>query len=320
MYRVTLAGTYPKEALRLFSSALPDDFVIDCVETQEALDTQTQLQFLVLRTLKVNRRLIENNTGLELIHRWGVGYDTVDVACAAERGIKVAITTGVNANAVAELALTFMLALYRHIIPMHRKTAAGEWDRTSHAADSYTVRNKVVGLIGCGNIGRNVAQKVTALGATVQYYDMFRMDIEREIALGVYYTPLEDLLKTSDIISLHLPLNKATVGIIGEKQLALMKPNAILINTARGGLIDEAALYNALCSGRILGCAMDSYAVEPYDDANGLGQLDNVILTPHMGGTVSDLTGDMVKKIADNILKVALKQPLDKGDWVNANP
>lgn len=317
MNKVTLAGKYPPGTSELLSALLPKDFAIDFAETQEALDAHTKLQYLILRTLKANQQLIQNNPGLELIHRWGVGYDSVDVQAATKNGVKVVIATGINTNAVAELALTFMLSIYRHIVPLHSKTASGEWDRTTYTTNSFTIRNKVVGLIGCGNIGRSIAQKVTALGASVQYYDVHRMSVEQETALGVKFSDFETVLQTSDIISLHLPLTEATKNIIDAKQLTMMKPNAILINTARGGLINEAALCEALRNKAILGCALDTYSVEPYDGSGQFGQLDNVILTPHVGGIVDDLTHEMVKKISENILKVALGQPLSKVDWVN---
>jgi phosphoglycerate dehydrogenase-like enzyme len=315
---VTLAGPYPEEVPGLLRSELPGELEIRAVKDQAALDALTDMELVILRTLKVDGTLITANPSLKLIQRWGAGFDTVDIETAGRNRVPVAVAASVNSCAVAEHAILLMLASLRNLVALDANTKKGIWDRAAFAPRSFMISDKQVGLIGCGAIGRLVAKKARALDAHVQYYDAFRLPEEVEKGLGLNYVDFGTLLETSDIISLHLPLTEGTKLIIGEKELARMKKGAILVNTSRGGLIDEAGLAAALREGRLLAAALDSFSEEPYPADGPLHGVENLIMTPHIGGTVVDLTLPMVRKVAENILKVYRGQPLPRRDMVNS--
>lgn len=315
---LTLAGPYPEEVFGLLRKELPESLNIRVVKDQASLDSLNDMEFVILRTLRMDGALIEANPSLRLIQRWGAGFDTVDIETAGRRNVPVAVASGVNSNAVAEHALLLMLASYRHLTALDASTKKGGWDRTTFASQSFMVSDKLVGLLGCGAIGKLVAQKAAALGAYVQYYDAFRLPAEEEKRLHLSYVDFGTLLETSDILSLHLPLIESTKLIIGEKELGRMKKGAVLINTSRGGLIDEARLAAALRDGRLMAAALDSFSEEPYPADGPLLGVDNLIMTPHIGGTVVDLTLPMVRKVAENVMRVHEGQPLPKRDLVNA--
>ncbi len=315
---LTLAGPYPEEVFGLLRKELPESLNIRVVKDQASLDSLNDMEFVILRTLRMDGALIEANPSLRLIQRWGAGFDTVDIETAGRRNVPVAVASGVNSNAVAEHALLLMLASYRHLTALDASTKKGGWDRTTFASQSFMVSDKLVGLLGCGAIGKLVAQKAAALGAYVQYYDAFRLPAEEEKRLHLSYVDFGTLLETSDILSLHLPLIESTKLIIGEKELGRMKKGAVLINTSRGGLIDEARLAAALEDGRLMAAALDSFSEEPYPADGPLLGVDNLIMTPHIGGTVVDLTLPMVRKVAENVMRVHEGQPLPKRDLVNA--
>ncbi len=314
---VTLAGPYPSEVPGLIRSLLPPGVTLREIPEQSGLDVSRDLEVVILRTLRMDGGLIGGNDRLRFIQRWGAGFDTVDIEAAGRKGVPVAVAAGVNSNAVAEHAILLMLASLRHLTALDASVRRGEWDRVRFAQSSFTIADKVVGLVGCGAIGRLVAAKAKALGADVRYFDAFRLSPEEEDALGLAYRPLEDLLGESDIVSLHLPLVDSTRNILDASALASMKTGAVLVNTSRGGLVDEAALAERLRSGALLGAALDSVAEEPYPDSGPLRGLDNVILTPHMGGTVADLTLPMVRKVTENVLRVLEGKPLSRKDIVN---
>jgi len=315
---LTLAGPYPEEVFGLLRKELPESLNIRVVKDQASLDGLNDMEFVILRTLRMDGALIEANPSLKLIQRWGAGFDTVDIETAGRRNVPVAVASGVNSNAVAEHALLLMLASYRHLTALDASTKKGGWDRTTFASQSFMVSDKLVGLLGCGAIGRLVAQKAAALGAYVQYYDAFRLPAEEEKRLHLSYVDFGTLLETSDILSLHLPLIESTKLIIGEKELGRMKKGAVLINTSRGGLIDEVRLAAALRDGRLMAAALDSFSEEPYPADGPLLGVDNLIMTPHIGGTVVDLTLPMVRKVAENVMRVHEGKPLPKRDLVNA--
>jgi D-3-phosphoglycerate dehydrogenase len=316
---VTLAGPYPEEVLGLLRKELPEALTIRAVKEQSELDALTDIELVILRTLKMSGALIGANPSLKLIQRWGAGFDTVDIEAAGRQNVPVAVAASVNSCAVAEHAILLMLASLRNLVTLDANTKKGIWDRATFASRSFMISDKQVGLLGCGAIGRLVAQKAGALGAHVQYYDAFRLPEAVEKQLGLSYVDFGTLLETSDILSLHLPLTEATKLIIGAKELARMKKGSVLINTSRGGLIDEAALALALREGRLLAAALDSFSEEPYPSTGPLHGVENLIMTPHIGGTVVDLTLPMVRKVAENILKVYRGQPLPRRDMVNSS-
>ena len=219
--KIALAGPYPARTLEQFQALLPDQEFFP-VETQEDYEALTDVDCIIVRVLKTPEAVLANKPNLKAVIRWGAGYDSVDVQAAGRRGIPVLNTPGVNAYAVAELALGMMITLNRKVLGYWSNVQQGNWDRGAFI--SLSLNHKTVGIVGGGNIGRRVAALVQALGAQVVYYDAFRLPLERERELQMTYAPLEELLEQADLVSLHVPLLDSTRHIIGAEQLARMKP------------------------------------------------------------------------------------------------
>ncbi|HBC26395.1 MAG TPA: 3-phosphoglycerate dehydrogenase [Ruminococcaceae bacterium] len=311
---IVLAGPYPKGTLERFQSLLPNHH-FTTILTEDEYDAMTDAECIIVRVLKTSESVILHNPKLKAIIRWGAGYDSVDIEAAGKHGIMVANTPGVNAYAVAELTIGLMILLGRKVLGYYRNIQAGKWDRGTYSETSFSLNCKVVGIIGGGNIGRRVAALAQALGAKTQYYDVSRLPAEVERQYHVTFVPLDQLLASSDLISIHVPLLGSTRHIIGAEQLTVMKPSACLFNTARGGLIDDAALLEALRHGRLSGAGLDCVEDEKSDVTARLLQCPNVIITPHIGGATADLADAMIPFIAEKIVSLAEKGMMD--DIVN---
>jgi D-3-phosphoglycerate dehydrogenase len=232
---------------------------------------------------------------LKVISRNGVGVDRIDLAAASRRGVAVTITPGANRTGVAELAIGLMFALARQLPQVAQAAKRGLWRQLK----GWELGGKTLGLIGYGAIGREVATRGAALGMRVLAYDPYQPgDV-----VGAERCALPELLKASDIVSLHAPLTPETEGLIGPAALAQMKQGAVLINTARGGLVDEAALYQALTQGKLAGAAMDAFIDEP-PTANPLLGLDTFIATPHIGAATHESSARANVMAAENLLAV----------------
>lgn len=249
---------------------------------------------------EVTAEALEQAGRLRVISRYGVGLDSVDVAAATARGIVVTITPGANSVAVAELTMALMLALARHIPQLDRQVKAGEWGRIR----GVELAGLALGLIGLGRIGREVAKRAAAFNMRILFYDPFPPPEEVQAQLGTAPAALDNLLAESDVVSLHLPLTDDTRHLIDRGALAKMKPGAILINTARGGLVEEPALAEALQSGQLAGAACDVFAQEPPARDNPLLKLDGFIATPHVGSATRQTTLRMGLMASENALAV----------------
>ncbi|MGN0837675.1 MAG: 2-hydroxyacid dehydrogenase [Pyramidobacter sp.] len=312
MNKVVIAGRYPEAGLEILRSRCAGRYEICEAETAEKLQNCLDGTYYILRGTPMGADIIEKlSPRARLIHRWGVGYDAVDIKAAGEKGIIVSICAGVNSQPVAELAVLLMLASYRHLPQLLKRAAEGRKDKEDIIGRSWLISGKKVGLIGLGNIGRRVAKAVKGLGAEVVYYDPFRAAPETEKELGVQYMQLDEVLKDSDIISLHLPLTDSTKHLISAEKIALMKPAALLVNTARGGIIDTQALLKALQEKRIFGAALDTIEGEPIPADHPAFKLDNLLITPHAGGNTEDNNSHMAAYIMDNI------DALENGGQVN---
>ena len=215
---------------------------------------------------------------LRLVSKYGVGLDMIDLAAARRHGVSVRWTPGVNRQAVAELTICYMIALCRSVVPLARELAAGGWRHPG----GRQISSSTVGIVGCGHVGQQVARLARAFGATVIAHDIRAYDdFYRET--GVTPATLDALLAQSDIVTIHVPLDPSTRGLIDARALARMKPDAFLVNTARGGIVDERALKQALIEGRLGGAAFDVFAVEPPVDRELL-MLPTFVGTPHIGG------------------------------------
>ncbi|MBS5950468.1 MAG: D-2-hydroxyacid dehydrogenase [Clostridium sp.] len=257
---------------------------------------------LVVRSAtKVTKEVIEATKGgkLKLVVRAGVGIDNIDVAAAKEAGIEVRNTPNASSDSVAELALAHMFAVARFVGTSNYTMRNGEWNKKKY--EGVEIGGKTLGIIGMGRIGRALANKATALGMTVVYNDMFG----KQDDLVYDFLELNDLLKVSDFISLHVPYDKNAGALIGQEQLNIMKDGSYIINCARGKVVDEAALLEALNSGKIAGAGIDVFEIEPNTNET-LVNHPRVSCTPHIGASTleaQDRIGEEVVSVIKNFLK-----------------
>lgn len=305
-FNVALVGDYPAQTFETLRGMLPvDKFNIIVVDTQEKYDVLTDADIIILRVFKAPEEVMMRNPNLKMIMRWGAGFDTVDIEAAGKRGIIVTNTPGANAYAVSELAVLLMLAVGRKLLCHTDCLRKGEWSKSTFLDQTTSLNNKLVGIIGGGNIGRQVAQKVQVFGARVQYFDVFRLPSETEEKFNMQYASIEEIIATSDIITLHIPLTDSTRHMLGEKQFASMKQGAIVINAARGGLIDDNALLAAVQSGHLAGAGIDCVEHEPITADNPMLHNPNIIVTPHVGGGTSDIKFVIIPMLVQDIMDFA---------------
>lgn len=275
----------------------PYDLILEKVRDIDGL--------LCLLTDKIDARVIEAGERLKVISNYAVGYDNIDVEAATKRGIYVTNTPGVLTETTADLAWAILMAIARRVVEADKYVRAGRW---IHAWGpkmmlGSDVHGKTLGIVGLGRIGSAVARRAKGFNMRVIYYDVVRReDLEGE--LGLEYKPLEELLREADYITLHVPLTKDTYHLIGERELNMMKPTAYLINTSRGAVIDQRALYRALKERRIAGAALDVFEKEPIDQDDPLLELDNVVLTPHIGSASVETRKKMAIMAAENLVSV----------------
>ncbi|MBV8702693.1 MAG: 2-hydroxyacid dehydrogenase [Acetobacteraceae bacterium] len=243
---------------------------------------------------------------LRLIQLMSAGYDRIDIAAARRAGVPVCNNGGANAVAVAEHALLLMLAVSRRLAWQHAMVVSGRWRGNDVASVRlFELYGRTLGIVGLGTIGKKVARLARAFGMDVLYYDIARLSEDEADQLGVRFRLLNELLRGSDIVSLHVPLTRLTRHMIGAAELRLMRPDAYLINTCRGPVVDEAALHEALASGAIAGAGLDVFEQEPPAADNPLFALDNVVLTPHFAGPTWDNQYTRFRNAFDNVQRVA---------------
>jgi D-3-phosphoglycerate dehydrogenase len=276
--------------------------------TPEALVREiAEYDAIVVRSAtKVRAEVIDAGKRLKLIVRAGVGLDNVDAVHARKKGVEVRNTPGASSNSVAELALGHMLSLARHIGRGTASTKAGKWEKK--ALEGVEIEGKTLGIVGIGRIGQCLARKAHALGMTVVCYDaVLTASPLPEIAR---FVPLGELLAKSDFISLHIPYDPAAGATIGEKEFAQMKSGVRIVNCARGGVVDEAALIRALEAGKVAGAALDVFATEPPATDDPILRQTNVSLTPHIGAATQEAqarVGDEAARIVIEFAKTAEK-------------
>lgn len=235
---------------------------------------------------------------LKVISRYGAGVDRVDMDAAVKKGVKVTNTPGTNSVAVCELAFALMLCAARNVPKLHTAVEKGEWPRSQ----GIELRGKTLGIVGMGAIGKNLATRAKAFGMTVNAYDPY-FDEAFAKENGIGRMDLDEVLTTSDFISLHVPLNDSTRHMIDAAKIAQMKDGAVVINTARGGIIDEQAAADAVKSGKLGGLGLDAFEQEPLIDSPLKG-LDNVIFTPHTGAHTAEAVSGMGSMAVDNAIAV----------------
>lgn len=300
MPRILVTDEIAPEGLKILQDSfhvdlklgVPEDALIECIGGYDGL--------VVRSHTKVNRRVIEHADLLKVIGRAGVGVDNIDLDAATEKGIIVVNSPAGNTIAVAEHAIGLLLALLRNIPQSHASLRSGAWSRSKFMG--IQLQGKRLGVIGIGRIGTEVARRAKALGMEVLGYDPF-LSPQRAQELGIELADVSNIFTRADFITLHCPITKETANLVNAKSLATMKDGVYLVNCARGGLVDEQALYEALQSGKVAGAALDVFQVEPLKESPLLS-LDNVVVTPHLAASTFEAQVDVAVDVADQIVDV----------------
>ena len=266
---------------------------------------------LIRSATKMDAEAISAATGLRVIARAGVGLDNVDIPAATAAKVMVINAPTSNIVSAAELAIALMMASARNISPAHASLRGGKWARSKFSGTEMF--EKTLGIVGFGKIGQLVAHRMKAFGMNVIAYDPY-LSAEKVSTLGVKLVELDELLKTSDFITIHLPKTKETINLIGEEALSKVKPSVHIVNAARGGVLDEAALYKAITEGRVAGAGIDVYATEPCTDSP-LFSLDQVVATPHLGASTEEAQERAGIDVAHSVRKALAGEPVS--DAVN---
>jgi D-3-phosphoglycerate dehydrogenase len=283
-----------QKAELIFARSLEEDDLVEQVSDIDAL--------IIRANGAVTARLMDAAPRLKVIGRHGVGLDAIDLAAAKERGIAVCNTPVANVESVAEQAVGLMLAMSKHIVRADKALREGRW-QVRYQYVGQELWGRTLGLVGMGRIGGRVAEIChLAFGMPILYYDILQY-AQAEQELGAQRLPLENVLAEADYVSVHVPLLPATRGLMGRAQFARMKEGAIFINTARGPIVDETALLEALTTGHLAGAGLDVYSVEPLPADNPLLRLENVVLTPHMAAHTDDALQAM-SLVAQDVLRV----------------
>lgn len=282
---------------------------------------------LLVKNAPVSREFLGTYPNLQLVYKLGILLENIDLTAAREFGIEVRTISLPSAVAVAEHTLCLMLAVARCLIPAHQAVLSGrqrqpmEPQKTSEFTYAYnwagippavTLFNKTLGLIGLGEIGVQVAIRASAFGMKLLYYKRNRLSEEREKEYHLSYRSLNSLLQQADIVSLHLPHTEATSHLLDRDRIAMMKPSAILVNTSRGGIVDSAALADALASGKLAGAGLDVFEYEPLGLDSPLLKLDNVVLTPHIAGAGPEAFRDTLQYVIKDVASTVSGSSIEK--------
>ena len=295
----------PDAYVKVLDALRPEGFNIwywDKMSDEEKREALPKVHYTINTTFRVTADIIKAATSLKMIQRTGVGINNVDVDCADEMGIPVAIVPRGNGVAVAEFEVLQILALYRHLRELEADTKAGEWPNFKYRDVSYEMDGKTIGFIGFGYIAREIAKRVKGFNCKIIYFDLYRASAEVEEEYGATYMPRDEVLKQCDILSIMVPLVPENRNMISMKEMKMMKNSAIIVNCDRGYLINEDDLYTALTTGIIAGAGVDTWADEPVNRVIPLFGLKNVIATPHASPGTIDTFRKCVSQALDNIV------------------
>ena len=267
-------------------------------EKEEMLKLIRDIDGIIIGIDELSAEIIEEADALKVISKYGIGLDNIDINTATNKKIIVTSTPTANVDAVADLAFGLILSLARRIPEADKKTKSGKWEKII----GKSVWEKTLGVIGLGKISRQVVKRAIGFEMNILAFDIVK-DKKFVQKYGIKYVNLEKLLRKSDYITIHIPLNDATRGMISYEELEKMKKNAFLINTSRGGIVDEEALYDALRNNKLRGAALDVYNNEPLRESP-LKELDNVIMTPHIGAYTEEAIENMSIRAAQNLIDV----------------
>ncbi len=312
MKMILITNTYEGAVLDIVCSCVPEGFHIQTLSensTEALLSCVAGADYILASgRMKITAEVLDKAKKLKMVQRTGVGLDSLDLEALQQRNIPLYVNQGVNAQSVAEHTILLILACLRKLTLLDKNTKNGIWEKQAQGIATYELHGKTVGIIGMGNIGRKVAGLLNAFDAKVIYYDQYRQPESTEKEQKILYQPLETVLSQADVVTLHCPLTEETRQLINENTLQRMKDGVVIVNTARGALIDESALLDALERGKIAFAGLDVHAEEPVAIGDQLIACDRVIATPHIGGVTYDSFRQMMLAAMRNIEK------FDKGE------
>ena len=302
-------------------AALPSNWSVRFIEenslaARAAVLRDADIAFVM--AAPVPKELLAEARRLRFIQKLGAGVDRIDIDACRKQGIGLARLHAGNSIPVAEHTILLMLATYRQLPQIDRRTRAGAWNKEDARGEHRQLHGKIVGLVGLGAIGKEVAKRLRGFEVKILYYDPVRASRDVEQSLAVDYADLDTLVRSADIISLHLPLMPQTAGLINTERIRAMKSGAMLINCARGGLVDEAALAAALKEGRLFGAGIDAFANEP-PVGSELLELDNTVVTSHLAGATLDNFSGVIARAVENAKAVLRGEALPETDVVLAS-
>jgi phosphoglycerate dehydrogenase-like enzyme len=276
------------------------------LDTPEFYEAAAQAEYYLGFARRMGNDFFRAAPNLKLVQLTSAGYDQVDPEAAKKAKVPVSNNGGANAIAVSEHAIMLMLAVYKRLVQFHNHIVTGNW-RVGNPAEVrvHELSGATLGIVGLGNIGKKVARRAAGFDMKIQYYDIKRLTEDQEDALGIRFVLYDELLRSSDVVTLHVPLDDTTRKMIGARELGLMKRDAILVNTCRGPVVDEDALYAALKENKIFGAGLDVMVEEPPQPKHPLFSLPNVIFTPHTAGPTWENYVARFRNGFDNIQRVA---------------
>lgn len=303
MYRILISDKLGEEGLARLAEEPDITFDVKTDLDKDALlAAMPDYDALIVRSgTHVDADVLDAATRLKVVGRAGVGVDNIDLEAATARGVLVVNTPGANSVATAEHTLALMLAWSRHVAPAHVSVAAGKWQRSQFVG--MELRGKTLGIVGLGRVGRLVAERAAAFGMTLLGYDPV-VNEEAAAQFGVQWTPLDTLLARADFVTLHAAVTPETRQMINAKFIGRMKDGAVLINVARGALVDEAALAAALKNGKLRGVAVDVYSSEPPGATHPLIGMDGVLHTPHLGASTLEAQRNVAVQVVEQVISV----------------
>lgn len=305
MPTILLSNKYSHLPLHIITQEVPIGFnlmMLETVSEEELLSKIHEADYLLASgRLEISEMILKKALKLKMIQRTGVGIDMIDINALKKYNIPLYINSGINADSVAEHTILLMLSVLRRLPTLNNEVHSGIWIKQENGVQNRMLKGRKVGIIGMGNIGQHVAVILSSFGAKVMYHDMNRLNPDKEKELNIEFLSFEDLLQKSEILSLHCSLTPITKNLINEHSLKQMNKDIIIINTARGGLIDDVALCKALESGSVKGVGLDVFAKEPINENNALLKFKNVIMTPHIGGITYDSFHSMMAEAMQNI-------------------
>ena len=320
-HHIAVIDDFQEKSIQTIADCIPGDWKLHVSPSgspEDVTATIADADVIFLMGKGVTESMVNASPKLRFIQKLGAGVDNIDVQACSARGVTVAKLAGGNAVPVAEHTLLMTLATLRRLAQLDRDTRKGLWVREQARTVSRQLTRKTVGIVGFGAIGRAYAQVLQGFDVKVKYFDIVKAPANVCETLNATYTDFDELLSTSDVISVHTPLTALTRHLFGKREFAMMKPEAVFINCARGGIVDEDALIHALVNGLIHGAGIDVFGQEPPDASIQFFELDNCVVTPHTAGGTVDNFEYVVRRAVENVHRLDRGEPLPAADLIKS--